>query len=265
MGYDLAIVMPVYNEEACVVRVVDSWLTVLTGTEVNFLMIVLNDGSTDGTAKVLDRFSNDARVRIIRHTNAGHGPTILRGYQQAVRLADWVFQCDSDDEISPESFPRLWKQRADYDAVLGFRRGRRQSWGRALVSGCSQLTVRLRFGAGVRDVNAPYRLMRSTVLDPIIAGMPADTFAPNVLISGAFVRAGLRIHNVPVSCRPRQSGRSINPWRLGKGALRSFAETWRYGRQVAAAVQAIRRPAAVHDYKDPAAVQKEMSDGPLPL
>lgn len=265
MGYDLAIVMPVYNEEASAAQVVESWLTVLTDLRVNFLMIVLDDGSTDDAAEALDRFSDDARVRIIRQANAGHGPTILRGYRQAVRMADWVFQCDSDNEMSPESFSPLWKQRADYDAVFGFRRGRRQSWGRSLVSTCSRLTVRLLFGAGVRDVNTPYRLMRSAVLDPIIASIPADTFAPNVLISGALIRAGVPIHNVPVSCRPRQSGRSINPWKLGKGALRSFVEAWRYGRQVAAAVQAIRRPAAAHDHQDPAAGQKETPEGPLPL
>lgn len=265
MGYDLAIVMPVYNEEACAAQVVESWLTVLTDLRVNFLMIVLDDGSTDATAEALDRFSDDTRVRIIRQANAGHGPTILRGYRQAIRLADWVFQCDSDNEMPPESFSQFWKQRAEYDAVLGLRRGRRQNWGRTLVSGCSRLMVRLLFGAGIRDVNTPYRLMRSAMLDPIVQGVPADTFAPNVLISGALIRAGVPILNVPVPCRARRSGHSINPWKLGKGALRSFVETWRYGRQVAAAVQAIRPPAAAHDHQDPSAAQKDTPEGPLPL
>lgn len=263
MGHDLAVVMPVYNEEACAAQVVESWLTVLTDLRVNFLMIVLDDGSTDATAEALERFANDARVCIIHQANAGHGPTILRGYRQAANTADWVFQCDSDNEMSPESFSPLWKQRADYDAVFGYRQGRQQSWGRSLVSWCSRLTVRLLFGAGVRDVNAPYRLMRSTVLDPIVERVPADTFAPNVLISGAIAHAGVPIVNIPVPYRPRQSGRSINPWKLGKGAIRSFAQTWRCRKQVAPAIQTSQQNDASRERRNPAAAQGETPNSSL--
>jgi glycosyltransferase involved in cell wall biosynthesis len=257
--------MPVYNEEACAAQVIRSWLTALTDLKVDFLMIVLDDGSTDATAQAIDRFCDDARVRIIHQANAGHGPTILRGYRQASRMADWVFQCDSDNEMSPQSFAQLWRQRDGFDAVFGFRDGRQQSWGRALVTQCSRLTVRLLFGAGVRDVNAPYRLMKSTVLEPIIAGIPADTFAPNVLITGALVRAGVPIQNLPVSYCPRQSGRAINPWRLGKGALRSFVQTWRYARQPHASAQANSHPVAPQDHQDPDAGPDQTPGDPTPL
>jgi glycosyltransferase involved in cell wall biosynthesis len=263
MGHELAVVMPVYNEEACIAQVVESWLNVLTDLQVNFLMIVLDDGSTDATAKTLDRFADDTRVCIVHQANAGHGPTILRGYRQAANVADWVFQCDSDNEMSPESFSLLWEQRSDYNAVFGYRRGRQQSRGRSLVSWCSRLTVRLLFGSGVRDVNTPYRLMRSTVLYPIIERVPADTFAPNILISGAIARAGVPIVNIPVPCRPRQSGCSINTWKLGKGAIRSFAQTWRYRKQVASAVRASQQNDASCERPNPAAAHGETPNGSL--
>jgi glycosyltransferase involved in cell wall biosynthesis len=263
MVHELAVVMPVHNEEACVAQVVESWLSVLTDLQVNFLLIVLDDGSTDNTAKTLDRFADDTRVCIVHQANAGHGPTIIRGYRQATNAADWVFQCDSDNEMSPESFSLLWEQRSDYDAVFGYRQGRQQSQGRSLVSFCSRLTVRLLFGAGVRDVNTPYRLIRSTVLEPIIERVPPDTFAPNILISGAIARAGVPILNIPVPCRPRQSGCSINTWKLSKGSIRSFAQTWQCRKQVASAIQVSKQNDASCERRNPAAAHRGTPNGSL--
>ncbi|UCD49733.1 MAG: glycosyltransferase [Phycisphaerales bacterium] len=249
MSHELALVMPMYNEEGCAARVVQSWLTTLTDLKVDFLMIILDDGSTDSTAQVLDTFADNPRVRIIHQANAGHGPTILQGYRQAARLADWVFQCDGDDETPSAAFRPLWERRTEYDAVLGFRCERQQSWGRSLLSRCSRLSVRLLFGAGVRDVNVPYRLVRASVLEPIVERIAAETFAPNVLISGALIRTGARICNTPVSCQQRQSGCSIRPWKLFKGAWRSFTDTLRYARATASGRDDVRsgdpRPNAV--------------------
>ncbi len=222
--YEMALVMPVYNEQDCIASVVQSWYNVLTESGVDFLMITINDGSRDATGKVLQAIANE-RIRVVHQTNRGHGPTILWGYREATRLADWVFQCDSDDEMPPEAFPLLWEARRQYEAVFGYRQARRQSMGRKFISLCSRATVRLAFGKGVRDVNTPYRLMRSDVLRPIVDRIPPDTFAPNVVISGTLARAGLRIGNFPVRHRPRRTGAvSIVKWKLWKAAFRSFGQ-----------------------------------------
>ena len=91
MPHELALVMPVYNEEACVAGVVRAWLEVLGGLGIDFRMIVLNDGSRDRTAEVLAQYAGDARIEAVNKPNSGHGPTILEGYRRAVELADWVF------------------------------------------------------------------------------------------------------------------------------------------------------------------------------
>ena len=113
-------------------------------------MIVIDDGSRDRTANILQGFAGDERIRVIHQANAGHGPTILRGYAQAVTLADWVFQCDSDNQMGPDSFGRLWEMRREADAVFGCRRHRRQNLQRSLISFCSRMAVRLFFGRGSR-------------------------------------------------------------------------------------------------------------------
>jgi len=231
--YELALVMPVYNEEGCIATVVRSWRDRLRAGGINFVMVIINDGSRDRTADILHEFASDECIRVIHQANAGHGPTLVRGYRQAVGMADWVFQCDSDNEMEPHSFGGLWDLRRHADAVIGTRQDRRQNLQRRLISLCSRATVELLFGQGIEDVNSPYRLMRSSVLQPILECIPADTFAPNVVLCGALTFAGARVRSVPVPCRPRQTGRgSIVRWRLWTVALRSFGQTLRCSRQV---------------------------------
>jgi dolichol-phosphate mannosyltransferase len=223
---ELVVVMPVYNEEQCIRRVVESWIGVLSAQGISFRVLVLNDGSRDGTAKALEAFSGHPQVEVINKPNSGHGPTILIGYRKAVGLAQWTFQCDSDDEMPAQHFPSLWRQRDSYDALFGYRQGRQQDAGRRLISVCSRATVRCLFGSGVRDVNTPYRLMRSSWLRPIVDQIPQTTFAPNLIISGAFSRAKARICNVPVPHEGRKTGSvSLVKWKLWRGAIRSFYQT----------------------------------------
>lgn len=220
---DIALVMPVYNEEACIVEVVNSWRSMLTYLSVQFRIIVLNDGSNDGTAERLQVFAQDKNIEVVNKKNMGHGPTILMGYRKALQIACWVFQCDSDDEIKADSFPKFWKRRNDFDALVGNRADRKQNTGRKFISICSRISVSLLFGRKITDVNIPFRLIRSEILEMIIDKIPDNTFAPNVLISGALSKAELRIFESPVYHSPRKTGKvSIVKWKLWKSAFKSF-------------------------------------------
>lgn len=233
---DLAVVMPVYNEAECILAVVRAWLDVLDRLGMQAVMLLYDDGSSDDTPGQLATFAGDERVRVSTHTNRGHGPTILLGYREAVLEADWVFQCDSDGEISPECFPALWAQRDQCDAVFVIRTGRKQDAVRSFMSRFSRATIRLLFGRRVPDVNAPFRLMRARWLAPVLDAIPADTFAPNLLISGAASVGEARVVALPVLCAPRQTGRSsILGLRALKVATRSFLQTLRARRAVRAA------------------------------
>ena len=225
---DLLVVMPVYNEAECIAGVLKSWLQCLDGLAIRYQILAINDGSKDATGQQLEQFVGDPRIQIINKQNAGHGPTILQGYRTAVGLASWVFQCDSDDEMRAEHFPRLWHRRNEFDAIFGIRAGRQQQADRKIISAVSRSLVRLLFGRGVVDVNTPYRLMRSSCLRQIVAQIPADTFAPNIIISGTFARAKLRILNEAVPHEGRRTGQvSIMKWKLWKAASRAFLQTLR--------------------------------------
>jgi len=224
--FELALVMPVYNEEACINEVVSSWLRELSGLDINFVMILLNDGSQDQTEDKLTYFASNSRIKIINKKNSGHGPTILLGYHQAVYLAEWVFQTDSDDEMKPGYFKELWNNRQDKDALFGFRKGWKQSASRSFISYVSRVTVGILFGTGVTDVNTPYRLVRAKLLMDIIGSIPDDTYAPNIIISGELSVIGARIYNHPVPHEGRKTGScSIVKWNLLKAGYKSFFQT----------------------------------------
>jgi glycosyltransferase involved in cell wall biosynthesis len=223
--YDVEVVMPVYNEAACISEVIDDWIRELDALAISYQLLVLNDGSRDNTADVLTQYNNNPKVKIINKENSGHGPTILQGYHVAVQEAQWVFQVDSDNEISAEQFKALWHEKKSFDAVIGIRANRQQPLSRKLVSLFSRFTVSLFYGSGVTDVNCPFRLMRADRLAEILGKIPYNTFAPNVIISGFLALMQERVLNVKVSHTNRQTGEvSIKKWKLAKAALKSFMQ-----------------------------------------
>ncbi|HVR28898.1 MAG TPA: glycosyltransferase family 2 protein [Thermoanaerobaculia bacterium] len=222
----LTLVMPVYNEEAAVAGVVRAWAAELDRLGIDYELRVYDDGSRDRSAEVLEALSSEIpRLLVTRHANRGHGPTILRGYREA--RGEWVFQTDSDGEMEPDSFGKLWERRHQHDFLFGVRAGREWTAPRWVMTRASRLAVRALFGRGVEDVNTPYRLMRRQPLARLLAGLPDDLFAPNVILSGLAVRAGLRIWQTPVPHQGRRhGGGSLGSLRkLWKPASRSLRQT----------------------------------------
>jgi dolichol-phosphate mannosyltransferase len=228
---ELAVVMPVYNEEECIVDVVKSWRSEFKRLKIDAEIIVLNDGSKDQTKDRLLEFEDDEQIIVINKSNSGHGPTILEGYRMAVRQAEYVFQTDSDDEMKPENFASLWNEKEKCEAVFGIRQSREQNPGRKIISMVSRLTVKTLFGQGIVDVNVPYRLIKSTLLAGIIAKIPDEAFAPNIIISGAICRKKIPVVNIPVPHENRKTGSvSIMKWKLWKSAFLAFRQTVKIAR-----------------------------------
>ena len=223
---DLALVIPVYNEEECIVNVINGWYDVLRSLNCTFKILIFNDGSKDRTKEVLAQLDGIQEIEVINKTNSGHGPTILQGYHHACEIAHWVFQCDSDGEMQPNSFPLLWKERNNFDALFGYRHNRIQPKSRRFISAISRGIIHLFFGNAVYDVNTPYRLLRTDVLKNIIATIPSNTFAPNILVSGMICKKKLRIYNLPVPHEPRKTGQvSIVKLGLLKAIIKALYQT----------------------------------------
>ena len=216
---ELSLVVPVHNEAGVVAGVLTAWAAEVERLGIDYELRVYDDGSRDDTPRVLATLAARLpKLRVARHANMGHGPTILRGYREA--LGAWVFQLDSDDETGPESFEALWRRREDFDLLLGARAGRGGSVQRRLVTRAARAAVRL-FGRGITDVNTPYRLVRASALAMLLPRLSAGAFAPNVIMSAWAVRQDWRIYECPVPWRPRKVGAgSLLGWKLWRASAR---------------------------------------------
>jgi dolichol-phosphate mannosyltransferase len=227
---ELAVVIPVYNEEEIIETVLDAWSRELNRLRVNFEIHVYNDGSEDNTLAILNDYSASIeRIAVHDKVNSGHGPTVLRGYKENSDI-EWILQIDSDDEVGPESFEPLWEKRESYDLLLG-RRTNRASGGtvRAILSLLARSLVWMLFGSRVHDVNSPFRLMRGERFKELISMIPEDAFAPNVIITGAASKKGLRIFELPVKYRARKTGEtSLNKLNLLRAAFKSLFQTIKF-------------------------------------
>lgn len=235
MKRDLYIVIPVYNEAEIINVVVEDWITVLNKLNISYKLKLYNDGSTDSTMEVLNtlKILYPDYIDLIDKKNSGHGPTILRSYRESLD-ADWVFQVDSDNEIKAHYFTDFWNIKDDYDLVIGKRINRDSPLFRKVMTYFSYLVVRLFYGKGIKDVNCPYRLMRTSVFKTIFTSIPEDTFAPNIIVSGMASRKKLDIKLVNIQFDTRTSGvssLSSNILKLLKISINSFLEIINYARQ----------------------------------
>ena len=224
---ELSIILPVHNEEENIREVLSEWAAEMDRLAIRHEMRVYDDGSTDDTGQRLEGWANrPAGIVLISQSNQGHGPTILRGYGEA--RGEWIFQVDSDGEMTPVGFEALWTRRQDFDLLLGVREQSHDSWARRSVSMIAGRATRVLFGAGVRDVNAPYRLVRKSAVQRFRPFIPQDTFATNVAMSGLAAMLGLRIFERPVVVERKATGSpALGGLRLWRTASRAFGETAR--------------------------------------
>ena len=225
---DLTIIVPVYNEDEVIKSVLVNWVSFLKDLNIDFEIIVYNDGSKDNTLeKVNEVASKNKEVIAIDKKNSGHGPTIIQGYQDS--LSKWVFQMDSDDEIKVIEFEKFWSARKNYDFVVGKRSNRRSPISRRIITYVSRLTVFLLYGNKVFDVNCPFRLYRREKFQPAFNKIPTDTFAPNVILSGIASKMDMNVKEIEVGFFPRETGEvSIQKFKLLKVALISLLQTVSY-------------------------------------
>jgi len=178
MPKELIVVIPIYNEEQIIQTVIEDWTTTLRSLKIDFELRAYNDGSKDNTLDKLKEIKDlYPELTIIDKPNSGHGPTILKGYQEAD--GTFVFQVDSDNEMRAEYFESLWSERKDHDFIIGRRKFNfKVPLPRRVVSFIAKKSIHLFYGKGISDVNVPYRLMRCEQFSEIFKAIPNKTFAP---------------------------------------------------------------------------------------
>ena len=227
MATQLTVIIPVYNEEEIIIKVLKDWSNELKDIGLTYEIKVYNDGSKDNTSSVLKNLEKQIpNLLIVNKKNSGHGPTILQGYRGACHSSEWIFQVDSDNEMPASFFQELWQNKDAYDFLIGIRTNRDQHIARKIISILSRYTIWLFYGKGITDVNSPYRLMRTSCFAGLFKTIPVNTFAPNLIISGYAGLKHMRIFQTKVPHTNRETGEvSIKHFKLLKVAAKSYWQT----------------------------------------
>ncbi len=213
------IVMPAYNEEENIEVVVRSWYALLQGKDSSSRFVIADSGSTDATHSILENLKKEfPKLVILSDTDRQHGPKLIALYQFAIsKNIDYVFQTDSDGQTAPEEFDAFWKRRNRYDAILGYRKVRGDGHVREFVEKVVCFLLRCMFGVRVPDANAPFRLMKCSLVAKYIGRMPADFNIPNIMLTAFFAFYKENICFRKISFKPRRGGvNSINIFKILK-------------------------------------------------
>ena len=173
-----------------------------------FEVLLIDDGSTDGSADVLTRLTAEyPELRPMRFVkNAGQSAATWAGFREA--RGDWVAILDADLQNPPAELAKLWDALPGYDAVLGWRIKREDVWSKRIISRWANRIRNRVLGQDIRDTGCAVRIFprESALRFPMFHG--AHRFYGPLLL-----RDGCRIVQVPVEHRPRPHGTSnYNLW-----------------------------------------------------
>jgi len=214
-GY-LSVIIPVYNESRWITTVLEMVKQVPMPKEI----IVVDDGSTDGTRETLLGLPDDSQVRVILHDrNRGKGAAIRTGVRHA--LGEYIIIQDSDLEYDPNDYAALLEplKSGRANVVYGVRPDRPQR-GLFFFLGAKFLTwlTNFLYGCNIRDEATGYKVFRASLLKRIPLKGNRFEFCPEV--TAKVCRMGEAIHEVPISYdpRPKGAGKKIR-WNDGMSAI----------------------------------------------
>ncbi|MBO0777441.1 MAG: glycosyltransferase family 2 protein [Ktedonobacteraceae bacterium] len=202
----LSIIMPAYNEEVAIAETVSSAITAVSTWTDDFEIIVVNDGSKDKTHEIVSELAaSDTRIRLIDHeVNKGYGAALVSGFEAVTK--DLAFFMDSDGQFDISELARFFPFIEQYDAVLGYRFDRQDTWMRKLNAWGWKMLIRLVFKLRVRDIDCAFKLYRSRFFQEHRLETRGAMINTEILYK--LKRAGYTYTEVGVRHLPRRGGRA---------------------------------------------------------
>jgi glycosyltransferase involved in cell wall biosynthesis len=223
-------VLPAFNEQDNLPRAVPALEQALKAATAAYEILVVDDGSRDGTAGVLQTLQAERpALRVVTHSrNRGYGAALRSGF--AAARYEWVFLMDADNQFDPSQVSALLAHADVADIVAGYRAHRRDPLLRRLNAWAFFSLVRVLFGHLVRDVNCAFKLIRADLLHRL--DLRSDGALINAELFVLARRGNARIVEVPVRHFPRTAGKQTGA--DPRVVLRAFRELFAFWREVRA-------------------------------
>ena len=224
------LILPTYNEAENIQALVRASADVLArAAPAGFRILIVDDGSPDGTGAIADRLCTEHEWLDVLHRQAkgGIGPAYLAGFSHALAAgAGYALEMDSDFSHDPADLERLLAAVASgADLALGSRYvpgGGVSEWGlaRRKISEWGSMYARWVLGLKVRDLTGGFKCFRREVLEAIhFDSVRSRGYAFQVELTYRAVRAGFEVVEVPIVFRDRQLGHSKMSWRIALEAV----------------------------------------------
>lgn len=205
---NLSVIIPCFNEESTIESIVQAVKQVNLASEI----LIIDDGSTDGTRALLKQWENDPLVKVIYHAvNQGKGAAVRTGFQNAT--GDVFIIQDADLEYDPREYPSLMKpiEEGKAQVVYGsrFLGGPRKTmffWNMVANVGLTMITNIL-YNTILSDMETCYKVFRADVVKGLNLRSKRFEFEPE--ITAKVLKRGYRIYEVPISYNGRE-------WNEGK-------------------------------------------------
>src|SRR2546423_3897586 len=209
------LVLPTYNERENVESIVRAAVAQLSSASPDPHVLVVDDGSPDGTGQIADRLSEELpAVEVLHRTQKqGLGRAYIAGFERALANgAEYVLEMDADFSHDPADLPRLLEAAQNADLVLGsryVRGGGVTDWGlfRLMLSRGGSWYARRVLGVPVRDLTGGFKCFRAATLEGIgYMDTHADGYGFQIELTYRAIKAGFSVAEVPIVFRERQAG-----------------------------------------------------------
>lgn len=198
----LSVVVPAKNEAASIGGLVTELRNRLADLRgVTFEIVVVDDGSSDGTGAV----ARECGAHVVRHAESlGNGAAIKRGIREAA--CDWILLMDADGQHPPHVVPSLIEAAEEHDMVVASRGGRGGVWYRNLANRAYNGLASYVTSRRIPDLTSGFRILRADVAKSLVYLLP-NTFSYPTTLTLALLRCGYSVGFAPFEVRPR-SGKS---------------------------------------------------------
>lgn len=204
----LSVFLPVFNEEGSIREVVIKTKKVLQMIVNKWEIIVVNDGSTDSSRKIVeDLQKEDPKIKLVNHNiNRGYGASFKSGLYNSEY--DWIAFIDSDGQFDFSEITKFLEKQKETgaDLVIGYYKRRRVSRFKIVTSKIWEFSVFILFGLRVRDIDCGFKLISKKVVDriPRLESERGAFVSSELLIKAK--NSGFKIAEVPVTHYPRLKG-----------------------------------------------------------